>query len=103
MQHAQLMALVQIFAATHHAYVSVDVSDVFVFENGKIHFQPSKLAISPVPYTEGAYYVRIKDLYFPAAFTPSQLKKNMLIAWNLACEPSASYLKADFLRSELCK
>ena len=103
MQQVQLIALVQTFASTHHAYMSMDSNDIFVFENDKIHFQPSKLAVSPVPYTEGAYYVRIENLYFPAAFTPSELNKHITTAWNLECEPATRYLKKEYLPGELCK
>ena len=103
MHHTQLLAFVQSFAAIHQAYVSIDPDEIFVFENGKVHFQSSKIAISSVPYTQGAFYVRIKNLYFPAAFTPSELNKYMTVAWNLECEPAALYLRPRFLSHELCK
>ena len=105
MQHTQLLALVRALAVALHAYVSVDNKAVMLYEQDRVLFQPAKLVLQPVPYTDGAYYVRLGALHFPPAFTPIQLRAHILTAWDAQCEKGvrAGFLPNGFHPREICK
>jgi len=107
MQHAQLLTLVHALAVALNAYVSVDDSSgaILLYEQDRVIFQPSKLTLLPVPYTKGAYYVKMGQLHFPAAFTPSEIRKHIYTAWEIDCENGVhtGFLKSGFQPHEICK
>lgn len=105
MQPSQLLSLVRALAVVLNAYVSVDDSSgaILLFEQGRVLFQPCKLIIQPVPYTEGAYYVKLGQLHFPAAFTPTEVRRHIRTAWDIQCEVEAGFLKHGFNAREICK
>ena len=108
MHTKQLMILVHAFALTQHAYVSVDKETgcVYIYENNKVIFHPSKIIISHVPYTDGAFYVCLNtaDVYFPPAFTPREMIKHLKTAWDLNCIPKETqktrFLEPGYLSSD---
>ena len=107
MHHTQLLSLVQALAVVLNAYVSVDDSTgaILLYEQGRVMFQPCKLMLYPVPYTDGAYYVKLSQLHFPAAFTPTEVRTHIHMAWNVRCDAGvrAGFLEKGFRPSEICK
>lgn len=105
MQHAQLLTLVHALAVVLNAYVSVDNTTIFLYEQDRVIFQASKLTLSPVPYTDGAYYVKLGPLHFPAAFTPTEIRKHIYTAWEIQCTAGVKtgFLKSGFHPREICK
>jgi hypothetical protein len=107
MQHKQVLSVVQALAVVLNAYVSIDESTgvILVYEQGRVLFQPSKLILQPVPYTDGAYYVKLGQMHFPAAFTPTQVRRHIQTAWDVQCDKGveAGFLKNGFHPREICK
>jgi hypothetical protein len=107
MHHTQLLSLVQALAVVLNAYVSVDDSTgaILLYEQGRVLFQPCKLMLYPVPYTDGAYYVKLSQLHFPAAFTPTEVRTHIHTAWDVRCDAGvrAGFLEKGFRPSEICK
>jgi len=105
MQHAHLLALVRALAVALHAYVSVDGNAILMYDHDRVLFQPAKLVLLPVPYTDGAYYVRLGALHFPPAYTPAQVRTNILAAWDVKCEKGMKegFLGNGFKAHDICK
>ena len=102
MHPKQVMLLVNAFALAHHAYVSLDTDteSIFIYENDKVLFSPSKVTIFRVPYTDGGFYVFLNamDIYFPPAYTPTEMKRYLEKAWNAKCTPKETQ-ETRFLES----